>query len=198
MIPGTLLTLGAGAIFGLWTGTLTVVAGSNVGALAAFLLGRSLFRDWARAIVTKNDRLSVLDRAVATNGFRIVFLTRLSPLFPFNVLNYAFGVTRVSTKDYVVASVLGMLPGTFLYVYLGASAGNLLALRNSNERDSLSMTQFAFGLLITLVLTVYLHRLAQIQLERDRLSCLVEEPTSNSDSTSATEPIFIQGSDLLG
>jgi len=193
MIPGTLLTLGAGAIFGLWTGTLTVVIGSNFGALAAFPLGRSLFCGWARSIVKKNNHLSVLDRAIAQNGFRIVFLTRLSPIFPFNLLNYAFGVTRVSTKDYVVASVLGMLPGTFLYVYLGTSAGNLLALRNSSESDSLSMMQFAIGLLITLVLTVYLHRLAQNQLERDRLSCLIEEPTSDSDSTSTTELHFHQG-----
>ena len=87
MTPGTLLTLGAGAIFGLWIGTLTVVIGSNFGALAAFLLGRSLFRIWARSIVNKNYHLSVLEWAVAQNGFRIVFLTRLSPLFPFNVLN---------------------------------------------------------------------------------------------------------------
>ncbi|MGE3239482.1 MAG: TVP38/TMEM64 family protein [Pirellulales bacterium] len=168
LIPGTLLTLGAGAIFGLWIGTITVVIGSNAGALAAFLLGRSLFCDWARSIAKKSDRLLSLDNAVAENGFRIVFLTRLSPLFPFNVLNYAFGLTRVSAKDYVVASAVGMLPGTFLYVYLGASAGSLLALRQTDQSDMASQALFGAGLVATIILTAYLHRIAQVQLERDQ------------------------------
>jgi len=107
-------------------------------------------------------------------------------LFPFNLLNYAFGMTRVSAKDYVFASALGMLPGTFLYVYLGASAGNLVSLGHRNETDTASHLLIAIGLLITFVLTVYLHRLAQGQLERERLGCMVDHAAMGRTSPAST------------
>ncbi len=169
MIPGTLLTVGAGALFGLWIGVLAVVIGSNLGAIAAFLLGRTLMHGWTEAIVARSPNIAVLDRAVAQQGFRIVMLTRLSPLFPFNLLNYAFGMTSVSFRDYVVASAVGMLPGTILYVYLGAAAGSLAKLTTEAEGNVASRLWFAIGLVITLVLTVYLHRLAHTALARQHL-----------------------------
>lgn len=169
MIPGTLLTLGAGALFGLWMGVLAVVIGSNLGAIAAFVLGRTLLPDWTQAILARSPNLAVLDRAVAQQGFRIVLLTRLSPLFPFNLLNYAFGMTNVSLRDYVAASAVGMFPGTVLYVYLGAVAGSLAKLTSDAESYPASRLSFAIGLVFTLALTAYLHRLAQTALARRHL-----------------------------
>src|SRR5262249_61840093 len=124
-VPGSLITLGAGAAFGLIRGTLAVSAGSTLGAAAAFLLGRTLARGWVEHKVANKPRFRALDQAIGAEGFKIVLLLRLSPVFPFNVLNYALGLTRVSFRSYLVASWIGMLPGTVMYVYLGAALGSL-------------------------------------------------------------------------
>lgn len=126
-IPGSILTLGAGFVFGLAHGTAYVSVGSTLGATAAFLLGRGLLRRWITERVNNDDRFATIDRAVRDEGWKIVLLTRLSPVFPFNVLNYAYGLTSVGAAGYVLASWLGMLPGTVLYVYVGSLAGDLAA-----------------------------------------------------------------------
>ena len=126
-LPGAILTLGAGFALGVPLGLVAVSAGSTVGATAAFLIGRTLARGWIAARVASDARFEAMARAVEQQGFRIVFLARLSPVFPFNVLNYAFGITTVRLRDYVLASWLGMLPGTLLYVYLGSAAQSLAA-----------------------------------------------------------------------
>src|SRR4029079_5606758 len=122
MLPGSLLTLGSGFAFGLTVGSVTAWSGSLMGASAAFLTGRYFARDLVESKLSGNPKFQALDRAVAGAGFKIVLLTRLSPLFPFNVLNYAFGLTGIGFRDYVLASAIGMLPGTVLYVYLGSAA----------------------------------------------------------------------------
>ena len=127
VIPGSILTLGAGFVFGLGPGTLYVSIGSTLGATAAFLLGRSLFRDWIAAKIAGSPKFASIDRAVAREGWKIVLLTRLSPVFPFNVLNYAYGLTNIRTAAYVLSSWIGMLPGTVLYVYIGSLAGDVAA-----------------------------------------------------------------------
>src|SRR5262245_679385 len=124
-LPGSILTLGAGFAFGLLRGTAAVMAGSLLGVSAAFLLGRTLVRDWVEGKVAAHERFRNIDEAVAREGFKIVLLTRLSPAFPFNLLNYAFGVTRVSFRHYFLASWVGMFPGTVLYVYLGSLVKDL-------------------------------------------------------------------------
>ena len=126
-IPGSILTLGAGFVFGLARGTAFVSVGSTLGATAAFLLGRGLLRRWITERINNDDRFATIDRAVRDEGWKIVLLTRLSPVFPFNVLNYAYGLTSVGVAGYVLASWLGMLPGTVLYVYVGSLAGDLAA-----------------------------------------------------------------------
>jgi len=125
-LPGSLLTLAAGAVFGLLRGTVAVSVGATLGAGAAFLVGRYLARDRVARWAEENPRFAALDAAVGREGGKIVFLTRLSPLFPYNLLNYLFGLTRVGFWTYLLASWLGMLPGTFLYVYLGF-AGRAIA-----------------------------------------------------------------------
>jgi uncharacterized membrane protein YdjX (TVP38/TMEM64 family) len=124
--PGSLLTLAAGAIFGLLEGTAYVLLAATLGSAGAFLVSRYLARGWVEKRLAGNARFAAIDRAVGEQGRRIVFLLRLSPVFPFNLLNYALGLTRVRFVDYLVASV-GMLPGTILYVYYGKLAGDVAA-----------------------------------------------------------------------
>lgn len=124
--PGSILTLAAGAIFGVAAGTLYAFVGATIGATAAFLLARYVARGTVESRVLSDRRFAAVDRAVAAEGRKIVFLLRLVPFFPFNLLNYALGLTRVGLGDYVVASV-GMLPATLLYVYYGKVIGDVAA-----------------------------------------------------------------------
>ena len=161
MIPGSILTLAAGFLFGLGVGFLVTTLGSVLGALLAFLLGRTLARNWVENRVAGSARFANLDRAVADRGFRFVFLLRLSPLFPFNLLNYALGLTRIQTRDYLLASWLGMIPGTLLYVYLGAGARNLTDLSSGKlEGGATERWLFYLGLGATALLTLFVSRIA--------------------------------------
>src|SRR2546428_1102463 len=121
-VPGSVLTLGAGAVFGVVLGSVCVSISATLGATAAFLVGRYLARDAIARKIEKNEKFATIDRAVAGEGWRIVLLTRLSPVFPFTLLNYAFGLTSVALRQYVLASWIGMLPGTVMYVYIGSLA----------------------------------------------------------------------------
>lgn len=130
LIPGSLLTLGAGFVYGPLVGTLLVSPVSVLAATAAFLLGRTLARGWIAHRMVDSARFRMVDQAIGREGLKIVLLLRLSPLFPFTMLNYSLGLTSIGLRDYVVASWVGMLPGTILYVYLGSlltSAGELLS-----------------------------------------------------------------------
>src|SRR5262245_33701761 len=120
LLPGLILTLGAGFAYGVAVGIPLVWVAANLGAAVAFLLGRTLARERIAARVAGNPRFAAIDEAVGREGLKIVLLTRLSPAFPFNLLNYAYGLTRVSFRDYVVGSLIGMIPGTAMYVYLGS------------------------------------------------------------------------------
>lgn len=161
-IPGSLLTLAAGAIFGIARGAAYVFVAATLGATAAFLVSRYLARRFVERKVAGNPRFASIDRAIETQGRRIVFLLRLSPVFPFNLLNYALGLTRVRLADYVVAS-LGMLPGTILYVYYGKLAGDVAALAGgaSTPKGSAYYIVLGLGLLATLAVTTIVTRLAR-------------------------------------
>jgi len=130
LIPGSLLTLGAGFVYGPVVGTLLVSPVSVFAATVAFLLGRTVARGWITRRMSGAARFRAVDEAISREGLKLVLLLRLSPLFPFTVLNYALGLTSIRPRDYVLASWVGMLPGTILYVYLGSllgSAGELLS-----------------------------------------------------------------------
>lgn len=163
LIPGSALTLGAGAIFGLLVGAVTVVIGANLGALCSFLLARTFLREKVERWARENPKYSALDRAIGREGFKMVLLARLSPVFPFTLLNYFLGLTQVRTRSYVIANLIGMLPGTFLYVYLGATAREALT-------GGPGLLVKAFGLLAT-VAVVYMvtraARKAMAQVERE-------------------------------
>ncbi len=126
-LPGSILTLGAGFVFGFLQDVVYVSIASTLGATAAFLLGRGLFRREISLRTGENPKFKAIDMAVAQEGWKIVMLTRLSPVFPFNLINYAYGLTAVSPRAYILASWIGMLPGTVMYVYIGSLAGDLAA-----------------------------------------------------------------------
>jgi len=166
-IPGSLLTLGSGVLFGVVGGSVCVSIGSVLGATCAFLTGRYLTRDWVSKQIEGNQKFKAIDSAVASEGWKIVLLTRLSPIFPFNLLNYAFGVTQVSLKDYFLASWIGMIPGTVMYVYIGSLAGSLAALGSpGRSRTAAEWALYGIGLLATIALTVYATRLAKKALDK--------------------------------
>jgi len=162
-IPGSALTLGAGAIYGVVAGSLLVSVSSTLGATAAFLLGRYLARNWIAKKIGGNARFSAIDDAVADEGWKIVGLTRLSPVFSFNLLNYAYGLTRVSLREYVLASWIGMMPGTIMYVYLGSLAGDLASLGAETDRATTpgEWALYGVGLLATILVTVYATKIAK-------------------------------------
>jgi uncharacterized membrane protein YdjX (TVP38/TMEM64 family) len=123
LVPGAVLTIAAGAVFGVAAGTAYVFIAASLAACAAFLLGRGLLRGWVEHRLARDARFTAVDRAIGEQGLWIVFLLRLSPLFPFAAGNYLLGLTRVRFRDYALACV-GMLPWTFVYVYLGSVAGS--------------------------------------------------------------------------
>ncbi|MBW4613495.1 MAG: TVP38/TMEM64 family protein [Desmonostoc vinosum HA7617-LM4] len=170
-LPGSILTLGAGFVFGVVWGSLYVFVGATLGATAAFIVGRYLARGWVARKIADNKKFAAIDRAVGKEGLKIVLLTRLSPIFPFNLLNYAFGITGVSLKDYLIGSV-GMIPGTIMYVYIGSLAGNL-AMIGTETQPTNPTVQWAIrviGLIATVAVTVYITRIARKALEEDVIS----------------------------
>lgn len=161
LIPGSALTLGAGVVFGAIWGSLYAFIGATLGATAAFLIGRYFARDWISKKIEGNSKFKAIDAAVAEEGLKIVFLTRLSPAFPFVLLNYAFSITNVSLRDYVLGCA-GMIPGTILYVYIGSLAGSLATLDPSApSTQSVQWALRAIGLIATVAVTVYVTRLAR-------------------------------------
>ncbi len=168
MVPGSVLTLGAGAIWGVGWGTAIVSISSTLGATAAFVVGRYLARNWVAKKVAGNEKFESIDSAVGREGWKIVGLTRLSPVFPFNLLNYAFGLTKVGLRDYFFASWAGMLPGTVMYVYLGSVAGSL-ATAGASDSGGADMGQWALriiGLLATVGVTLYITKIAKAALAK--------------------------------
>ncbi len=161
-VPASLLTLAAGAIFGVAWGTLYTLVAATAGAAGAFLVARYLARSRIEQRLAGNTRFDAVDRAVGAQGRKIVFLLRLSPVFPFSLLNYALGLTRVGFVDYVIAS-LGMLPGTVLYVYSGKIAGDVAAAAAGAgpERGTAETALLFVGLMATVVVTMLVTRIAR-------------------------------------
>ena len=168
MLPGSVLTLAAGFAYGPLWGTLLVWPVSTVAAVLAFALGRTLLRGWITRRVAASPRFAAVDHAVADEGGKIVFLLRLSPIFPFNLLNYMLGLTRIRLRSYTLASLAGMLPGTILYVYLGSLVTSATQLA-SGEKPSGGAAQTALywgGLVAALIVTVLVTRIARKALRR--------------------------------
>lgn len=163
MLPASLLTIAAGTIFGLALGTAVVSVGATTGAACAFLIGRYLLRDRVARMMASRPKLKAVDDAIDEGGWKIVALLRLSPAIPFNLQNYLYGLTPVGFWPCTLASWVAMLPGTFLYVYIGYTAGQVVG--GGRERSIWEWLALAVGLLATVAVTVYVTRLAKRKLD---------------------------------
>ncbi len=162
LIPASLLTLGAGVIFGLGVGLVTVSLASTTGAACAFLIARYLARSKVQTMAESNEKFGAIDAAISDGGWKIVAMLRLSPAIPFGLQNYLYGLTSIRFVPYVLTSWIAMLPGTLLYVYLGLAAKTA-----AGGREGTSAAQWALlavGLLATIGVTVYVTRLARRKL----------------------------------
>jgi uncharacterized membrane protein YdjX (TVP38/TMEM64 family) len=164
MAPGSILTIGAGFALGLWKGFLAVSAGATFGASLAFLVARFIAREKIEAIAQRNEKFRNLDRAIGDQGAKLIFLLRLSPVIPFNLSNYFYGLTAVRFWPYVLASWIGMMPGTFLYVYIGTAGKAAVAAAAGGETAKHSWQYWAFlgvGLAATVIVTIWVTKIAR-------------------------------------
>jgi uncharacterized membrane protein YdjX (TVP38/TMEM64 family) len=163
-VPASVVTLGAGVVFGVIKGSVLVFIGAMLGATAAFLVGRYVARGWVASKIANSPRFQAIDDAIAQSGRKIIFLLRLSPVFPFNLLNYGLGLSQISLKDYVVGTI-GILPGTIMYVYLGSLVGSLATLgADSSQSPEAAKIQWIIrivGLIATVAVTLYVTRIAR-------------------------------------
>ena len=167
LIPGSILTLGAGVVFGVFWGSAYVLIGAVVGETCAFLLGRYLARDWISQKIQHRQVFAALNQALNREGLKIILLTRLSPIFPFSLLNYAFGVTGISLRDYFLGSV-GMIPMTITYVYFGSLAEDLASISEATSlvNPGIQWGIKILGFLATMAATIYITRTARQTLEQ--------------------------------
>ncbi|HEV8716552.1 MAG TPA: TVP38/TMEM64 family protein [Candidatus Binatia bacterium] len=164
-VPGVVLTLAAGAFFGVWIGTLIVSVAATTGAALAFLIARYLAREKIAQLTQDRPKFRALDQAVGEGGWKIVALLRLSPAIPFNLQNYLYGLTPIGLWPYLVTSWLAMLPGTFMYVYIGHLTG--VAVRGTRERATAEWVALGGGLAATVAVTVYVTYLAKQKLQEE-------------------------------
>jgi len=168
LAPGSILTIGAGFAFGLWKGFLAVSAGSTLGAALAFLVARFIARDKIDVIAQRNEKFGRIDNAIGKQGAKLIFLLRLSPVIPFNLSNYFYGLTGVKFWWYVLASWIGMMPGTFLYVYIGTAGKAAVSAAAGGEAVKHGWqywTLMSVGLVATIVATIWVTKIARDSLK---------------------------------
>jgi uncharacterized membrane protein YdjX (TVP38/TMEM64 family) len=173
LAPGSILTIGAGFAFGLWKGFLAVSAGSTLGAALAFLVARFIARDRVEAIAKGNDKFRRIDNAIGKQGAELIFLLRLSPVIPFNISNYLYGLTSVKFWPYVLVSWIGMIPGTFLYVYIGTASQAAVSAAASGQAVKHGWQYWALtsvGLAATVIVTIWITKIARNALRRSEVT----------------------------
>jgi len=171
LLPGVWASMLAGALYGTWWGSLIVFVGACLGAEAAFLLGRTWLREWARRRLADLPKLEAVEQAVSREGLKLVLLTRLSPAFPFSLLNFAYGLSEVSLRDYTIG-LIGILPGTILFCGLGALAGDVARFGTvlSGDADPFTWTLRVVGVLATVAVVWLVGRAARRALQESELS----------------------------
>jgi uncharacterized membrane protein YdjX (TVP38/TMEM64 family) len=173
MAPGSILTIGAGFAFGLWKGFLAVSGGATLGASLAFLVARFIARRKVEAIAKRNDRFRKIDNAIGQEGAKLVFLLRLSPVIPFNLSNYFYGLTGVRFWPYVLASWIGTMPGTLLYVYIGIAGKAAVAAATGGEAMKHGWQYWTFlgvGLVATIIVTIWVTKIARDALYKTEIT----------------------------
>ncbi len=164
-VPGAALTVAAGVAFGLVWGTIVVSVSSTVAAALAFLIARYAARERVSKLAHRNERFAAIDRAIGENGWRVVGLLRLSPVVPFSLSNYLYGLTSVRFLPYLLASWIGMLPGTILYVSIGAAGHG----SSKGGKSPLEWVLLGAGVLATAAVTLWLSRVAGKQLKKKKV-----------------------------
>ena len=165
-LPGGILTIAAGFLYGPVWGFAVAVASSNLGASAAFWLGRTALRERVSGWVKDSPRFTALDRALEDGGYKLAMLIRMSPLFPFNLVNYALGLTKMQYRHYLLGGAIGMAPGTFLYVSVGAGIGELSQLTSgAGDTGVGGKVLLVAGILATIAVTAWITRTANRALE---------------------------------
>src|SRR6266852_7060980 len=164
-LPGWIFTVGAGLVYGIVGGTLVALSGAIIGATLAFLIARYLLRKNIEDFANKNPRFKAIDDAVGKNGWKIIGLLRLSPLIPFNLSNYFYGITSVSFAAYVAVSAVGMIPGTLLYAYLGA-IGQTGISGGPSLHNKWQFVLLTVGLIATIAVTILVSRIARNALKK--------------------------------
>jgi uncharacterized membrane protein YdjX (TVP38/TMEM64 family) len=163
-LPPAILSLGAAAAFGFWIGLLVVLAGANFGALLAFLMARHFARDWFTRVVGKRMALAQINRAVSERGWKIVMITRLPPVSPFSIVNYAYGLSSVELRDYMIGTAIGIIPGTAAYIYLGTILGDVA--EGNRTRTPMEWGIYICGFIATVIVCIYIVRMAKAALAR--------------------------------
>lgn len=162
-LPNILLILGAGTLFGFLQGIFAASVADTGSIAVCYLLGRTIARSQIKKIISKDSRFVQLDKALAKKGWKVVLLTRLSPVLPSSVLNYGFSLTKVNFWQYLFFSWLGMIPVIGLYVYVGAFGANL----TDPERNPGGIILQVIGLAVTIGLVIYTTRMAKRILSQD-------------------------------
>ena len=169
LAPGSILTIGAGFAFGLWKGFLAVSVGATLGAASAFLVARFVAREKIETIALRNEKFRKIDNVIGRKGAKLILLVRLSPLTPFNLSNYFYGLTGVTFWRYVLASWIGMMPGTFLYVYIGTASRAAVAAAAGDKAIKHGWQYWTFlggGLAATVVVTIWVTKIARDALRK--------------------------------
>ncbi|GJP68718.1 hypothetical protein CLOP_g25381 [Closterium sp. NIES-67] len=182
-LPGAILTLGGGYVFGLLVGFIADSLGSTAGATAAFLVGKTIGRSYVSAKLKEYPQFQPVAHAIAKSGFKIVLLLRLVPILPFNVMNYVLSVTPISLSSYVLASWIGMMPTTFTFVYLGTTIKDISEIGSPGAAGASQWWMLGIGLAVTVVATVLITRVA-----KDALQKAIEE---NEQQRSLLSPTFL-------
>ncbi|KAL8151583.1 hypothetical protein V2J09_021391 [Rumex salicifolius] len=195
-VPASVLTLGGGYLFGLPVGFIADSIGATLGATAAFIIGRTIGRSYVKSKLKNYPKFQAVDIAIKKSGFKIIFLLRLVPLLPFNMLNYLLSVTPVNIGSYILATWLGMMPITFAFVYVGTTLKDLSDVTHGwNEVSTTRLIFVAFGLVMSAVLVVLITKVAKASLEKALLeNSNVEDVLGTCESLKL--PVVADPSDL--
>ncbi|SDZ83020.1 TVP38/TMEM64 family protein [Microbulbifer marinus] len=166
LAPGVIFTMGAGFVFGVVKGTLLVVAGTVLGATIAFLIARYLFGERPSRWIMSHIKPPTIGEVIRKEGWRMIMLTRLVPLFPFKLSNYFFGLTPVRLRDFVIGNAIGIVPITLHNVYIGSIAADLTTLGQLDERTPVQWTFYGIGFVLAVIAVIGLTRMARRALKK--------------------------------
>ena len=180
LLPGGLLSIGGGFFFGLWWGFLIVLVGNVTGAAIAFYLSRKIGRKWIRRKLLRNATLVALEPAVAREGWKIILLSQLHPLFPTSLLNYLYGLTTIRFRTCILWVAIGQAPGLFLYTYIGTLGQlGLNLLRGKSHPRMIEYWVWGGGLLFSIVILILLGRISLRLLQEAERKASIDGEISN-------------------